>query len=174
MKLFLLGAGITGMIFTVSLRHETMPRVLPGTAALKADSVMEVKVSDLKEYGGDQYVVELEPKENKSGYILPVVIGPNEISSLYNYINERSSPRPLTYDLVTNIFKATDIKIKKMCITELKNGVFYAVITIAGKDKTIEIDSRPSDALNLALRANAPLYVAKAVFDEAKEKKAGN
>ena len=135
------------------------------------DSMMEMKVNDLKQYGGDQYVVELEPKKGKQDHILPVVIGTCEITALYDEINNKKSVRPLTYDLVTTIFKAVDVKIKKISITMLKDGVYYAVITMDSKGKTLDIDSRPSDALNLALRAKAPIFLAKTVWNEAKELK---
>ena len=175
MKKHLLLPAIVVTVLCFMLAFKNAPAHFPGMSKIRpdtaADSMMEMKVGDLKQYSGDQYVVELEPKKGKTGYLLPVVIGTCEITALYNQINEKTTPRPMTYDLVTNIFKAADMKIKKVAITELKDGTYYAVISILSGGKTLDIDSRPSDALNLALRAKAPIYLAGKVWNEAKEVK---
>jgi len=132
---------------------------------------MEVKVSDLKQYGESELVVELEPKEDKSDYILPVVIGACEITGIYEQTHKLNSPRPLTYDLMKNILDAANIKLEKITITKLEDGVYYALLTLNDNGKKLEIDSRPSDAMNLALRYSSPIFVSKAVFESAKEPK---
>lgn len=167
MKKFYLAALMLCMIavpFThVSAKNDTIPQRITGD--------MEVKVSDLKQYGESELVVELEPKEGKSDYIMPVVIGPCEITGIYEQTHKINSPRPLTYDLMKNILDAANIKLEKITITRLEDGVYYALLTLNNIGKMLEIDSRPSDAINLALRYNSSIFVSRAVFESVKEPK---
>lgn len=147
----------------LSAKNDTIPQRITGD--------VEVQISDLKQYGESELVVELEPKEGKSDYILPVVIGPCEITGIYEQTNKIKSPRPLTYDLMKNILDAANIKLEKITITKLEDGVYYALLSLDDNGKKLEIDSRPSDAINLALRYSSTIYVSKAVFESAKEPK---
>ena len=143
-------------------------------ASSEFKDTIEVDVYNLAQYYGDQSVVELEPKNFKSDYILPVVIGSCEMNGLYSQIHNVASPRPMTYDLMTTILKSTGVKIKTMIINKLEDNTYYATLILDSNGNKVEVDARPSDAINLALRAGVRMYVERAVFDEAKEKKTGS
>ena len=77
-----------------------------------------------------------------------------------------STPRPMTHDLLTDMLAQLDAKCERVSVTELRDNTFYASITISINGAEIEIDSRPSDALALAVRADAPIYAAEDVIEE--------
>lgn len=134
---------------------------------------IEMKVGNLTQYGGTQYIVELEQKKKATGYVLPVVIGSCEMNGLYSAIHYESSIRPMTYDLVTTVLKQTGVKLRSVVITKLQDGVFYAVLLVENQCQCqkLAIDARPSDAINLAVRAGVRIYAERAVWNDAKEKK---
>lgn len=114
----------------------------------------------------NQFVVVLkEKREGKK--LLPIWIGPFEANAIAIALEKISTPRPLTHDLIKNILDNLQIKVQKILIHSLKEGTFYATIFLEDGDKVIEIDSRPSDAMALALRTQSPIYVESQVFDEA-------
>ncbi|MEN2984704.1 MAG: bifunctional nuclease family protein [Dictyoglomaceae bacterium] len=114
----------------------------------------------------NQFVVVLkEKREGKK--LLPIWIGPFEANAIAIALEKISTPRPLTHDLIKNILDNLKIKVQKILIHSLKEGTFYATIFLEDGDKIIEIDSRPSDAMALALRTQSPIYVESQVFDEA-------
>jgi bifunctional DNase/RNase len=76
--------------------------------------------------------------------------------------------RPMTHDLIKNILDMVDVKIEKIEICDLKNNVYYAFIHISHNGKLIQVDARPSDALALSLRVNAPVFVSEEVIDKSK------
>jgi hypothetical protein len=77
-----------------------------------------------------------------------------------------STPRPMTHDLVTDMLEQLDAQVTRITVTELKENTFYASITVAQNGSEIEIDSRPSDAIALAVRAEAPIYANEHVIEE--------
>jgi bifunctional DNase/RNase len=77
-----------------------------------------------------------------------------------------STPRPMTHDLVTDMLEQLDAQVTRITVTELKENTFYASITVAQNGSEIEIDSRPSDAIALAVRAEAPIYANERVIEE--------
>jgi len=114
----------------------------------------------------NQFVVILkEKKEGKK--LLPIWIGPFEANSIALALENVVTPRPLTHDLIKNILDNLNIKVQKIVIHSLIEGTFYATIFLENGDKVIEIDSRPSDAMAIALRTKSPIYVESKVFDEA-------
>ncbi|MGB9856605.1 MAG: bifunctional nuclease family protein [Dictyoglomaceae bacterium] len=114
----------------------------------------------------NQFVVILkEKKEGKK--LLPIWIGPFEANAIALALEKVETPRPLTHDLIKNILDNLHIKVQKILIHTLKEGTFYATIFLENGDKIIEIDSRPSDAMAIALRTQSPIYVESQVFDEA-------
>ncbi|MDP6533015.1 MAG: bifunctional nuclease family protein [Candidatus Marinimicrobia bacterium] len=99
---------------------------------------------------------------------LPVIVGTFEAQSIALAMEYMDTPRPLTHDLIGNIFREIDAKLNAVKITELKDGIFYASLELKGK--TIQdavVDSRPSDALAVALRLEAPILVKMEVMNEA-------
>jgi bifunctional DNase/RNase len=77
-----------------------------------------------------------------------------------------STPRPMTHDLVADLLERLDAQVTRITVTELKENTFYASITVAQNGSEIEIDSRPSDAIALAVRAEAPIYADERVIEE--------
>lgn len=114
----------------------------------------------------NQFVVVL--KEKKDGKkLLPIWIGPFEANAIAIALEKVTTPRPLTHDLIKNILENLNIKVQKILIHSLKEGTFYATIFLEDGDRVIEIDSRPSDAMALALRTQSPIFIESQVFDEA-------
>jgi hypothetical protein len=81
-------------------------------------------------------------------------------------LQEQSAPRPMTHDLMTDILEQLDAQLVKITVTELRENTFYAQITVVRDGQEIEVDSRPSDAIALAIRAEAPIYAAERVIEE--------
>ena len=102
--------------------------------------------------------------------LLPIVIGQWEAQSIAWNIQGIAMQRPLTHDLFRNLLENTEIKINRVVITSLKDNTFYAVIGLNDSGNKIELDSRPSDAVAIALRVNAPIFVEEEVFEKASVK----
>ena len=99
---------------------------------------------------------------------MPVIIGSFEAQSIALALESINPPRPLTHDLICNIFDLAGSKLKTVRINNLEDGVFYAQLEIELKSlKSITIDSRPSDALAIALRMNATILVSESIFASA-------
>jgi bifunctional DNase/RNase len=77
-----------------------------------------------------------------------------------------ATPRPMTHDLFTEILGQLEARVTRIAVTELRENTFYALITVAVDGSELEIDSRPSDAIALAVRAGAPIFVADDVIEE--------
>lgn len=98
---------------------------------------------------------------------LPIWIGPCEADAITVELQEVEVARPLTHDILKNVIAALGGKVVRVEISDLKTDIFYATVIIDQKGKTIEIDSRSSDALALAVRAKAPIYVHDEVMNKA-------
>ncbi|MEW6027041.1 MAG: bifunctional nuclease family protein [Planctomycetota bacterium] len=105
-------------------------------------------------------------KEVKGERVFPIVIGLYEAVAIDRKIKNAKTPRPLTHDLIINILKGINCTINKIIISDLKKNTFYAKIFINANGKEIEIDSRPSDAIVLAVHLKAPIYVENKILDE--------
>ncbi|TYT22900.1 bifunctional nuclease family protein [Dictyoglomus thermophilum] len=114
----------------------------------------------------NQFVVILREK-NEGKRFLPIWIGSFEANAIAIALEKIDIGRPLTHDLMKNIIEALDAKVEKVFIHSLKENTFYATIYLNVEDKTLEIDSRPSDAMALALRTNSPIYVDSKLIEEA-------
>ncbi|MCP4728205.1 MAG: hypothetical protein GY863_24410 [bacterium] len=99
--------------------------------------------------------------------LLPIVIGQWEAQSIAWNMQGIEMQRPLTHDLFKEVLDTAQLKISRILINELKENTFYAQIALQEEKKTIDIDSRPSDAVAIALRVNAPIFVSEAVIDKA-------
>jgi len=114
----------------------------------------------------NQFVVLL--KEKKEGKrILPIWIGPFEANAIAVAIEKIDIGRPLTHDLIKNILEVLNVKVDKVFIHSLKENTFYATIYLISNDKVFEIDSRPSDAMALALRTDSPIFVDSQILENA-------
>lgn len=105
-------------------------------------------------------------KEEGGGRFLPIWIGINEANAIMMELEKIKFERPLTHDLIRNIFNTMDIKLRKIDVCDLKNSTYYAILYIEHNGKEYLIDSRPSDALALALRLGSEIYVDEIVFDK--------
>ena len=100
---------------------------------------------------------------------LPIWIGLLEASAIAVEMEKIHIPRPMTHDLVKNILNCLSAKVSKVEVTDLKDNTFYALIHLMMNGKTFKVDARPSDAIAVALRTNAPIYVDEKVIEESKK-----
>ncbi|EEP60505.1 bifunctional nuclease family protein [Sulfurihydrogenibium yellowstonense] len=111
-------------------------------------------------------VLLLKGKENDE--ILTIWIGVFEANSIAMHLESMTYPRPLTYDLFTNILNSLSTSVENVIIHTLKDNTYYASIILRDKEgRTVEIDARPSDAINIALRSGCPILVSEEVLAEA-------
>lgn len=110
-------------------------------------------------------IVVLEDLENER--ILPIWIGVFEANAIALKIENISTPRPMTHDLLKSFMDKLNISIHKIVVNDVRDNTFYAMIHCKIKDQAIIIDSRPSDAIALALRTDAPIYVKDEVIEKA-------
>jgi hypothetical protein len=113
---------------------------------------------------GKQPIVLLKTADGNK--FLPIWIGHPEAAAILMRLQEAATPRPMTHDLFTDILERLEARVVRIAVTELRENTFYALITVAVDGTEIEIDSRPSDAIALAVRAEAPIYAADAVIEE--------
>ena len=106
-------------------------------------------------------------KEKDSDRYLPIWIGAPEADSIAVKLQDVSVPRPLTHDLLGSVISSLGAGLVHISVTDLQNDTFYAKLSIQQNGKTVEVDSRPSDAIALAVRAQVPIYVADEVLDKA-------
>ena len=107
-------------------------------------------------------------KDANGGAILPIWVGVYEANAIALEIEKVQTPRPMTHDLIKNVLLGLDVRVKKVVVSELKEDTFYALIWLERNGATLSIDARPSDALALALRTDAPIYVDEAVLKSSK------
>jgi len=124
-------------------------------SSLNMDPVTNSPIVILKEIEGDQ--------------TLPIWIGLLEATAIASEIEGVTFSRPMTHDLLKNILDKTDTKVKRIEICDLKDNTYYAIIHVTSKGKALSIDSRPSDALAIALRTRAPIFVSDEVLKKSKQ-----
>ena len=108
-------------------------------------------------------------KESDGERTLPIWIGLLEATAIASELEGIKFSRPMTHDLLTNIMGLIEIKVNRVEVCDLKNNTYYALIHITHKGEEISIDARPSDALALSLRVNAPIFVAEEVINQSKQ-----
>jgi len=113
----------------------------------------------------DQQIIML--KEREGHRIFPIVIGIVEIFAIDRRLKGLKPPRPMTHDLLANVIEGLGAKIEKIIINDLRNHTFFAKILLSINGKSVEIDSRPSDAIALGVASETPIFVADHVFDKA-------
>lgn len=96
--------------------------------------------------------------------VLPIWVGIYEANAIALEIEKVSTPRPMTHDLIKNVLTGLDTQVHKVVVTELREDTFYAVIWLERDGRIVSIDSRPSDALALALRVDCPIFVEEEVL----------
>ena len=113
---------------------------------------------------GKQPIVLLKTADGNK--FLPIWIGHAEAAAILMKLQSQPAPRPMTHDLMTDILEQLDAQLVKITVTELRENTFYAQITVVRDGQEIEVDCRPSDAIALAIRAEAPIYAAERVIEE--------
>jgi len=122
---------------------------------LLMDPVTQMPIVILKDVGGDS--------------VLPIWVGVYEANAIALEMEKVSTPRPMTHDLIKNVLTGLETQVHKVVVTELREDTFYAVIWLERGGEAISIDSRPSDALALALRVDCPIFVDDLVLKTSKQ-----
>lgn len=99
--------------------------------------------------------------------LLPILVGPNEASAIALALSGQAAPRPLTHDLMAALIAAFDADVEAVEVTKLRHGTFHAELAVKAPGGTRRLDSRPSDAIALAVRVGAPIFVHPSVLDQA-------
>jgi len=107
-------------------------------------------------------------KDVNGSTVLPIWVGVYEANAIALEIEKVATPRPMTHDLIKSLLHGLDTNIRKVVVNELKDDTFYAVIWLDRDGDLISVDSRPSDALALALRLDCPIYVEETVLKSSK------
>ena len=113
---------------------------------------------------GKQPIVLLKTAEGNK--FLPIWIGHPEAAAILMKLQSATTPRPMTHDLVTDMLEQLGAQVTRITVTELRENTFYAQITVQLDGSEFEVDSRPSDAIALAIRADAPIFAADEVIEE--------
>jgi len=100
--------------------------------------------------------------------VLPIWVGVFEANAIALQIENVTTPRPMTHDLLRNVIQDLEASVTKIVVSDLRDNTFYAVIYLQRNGETVAIDARPSDAIALALRAHVPIFVEEVVIDNAK------
>lgn len=106
-------------------------------------------------------------RDIQSQLFLPIWIGVFEANAIALRIEGVEPPRPMTHDLLRSVLENLGAEVEKIVISDLKESTFFAMIHVRQGDQTVAIDARPSDAIALALRSNAPIFVLRSVLDKA-------
>jgi bifunctional DNase/RNase len=107
-------------------------------------------------------------KDTEEKKALPIWVGIFEANAIALELEKVSTPRPMTHDLIKNILDGLGISVRQIVVNDLKDNTFFAIIELNDNGNVVNIDSRPSDAIALALRVNAPIFVTEKVVAQAK------
>jgi len=100
--------------------------------------------------------------------VLPIWVGVPEANAIALKIEDVSTPRPMTHDLLHSVISHLDAQLDEITVSDLRDNTFYARLTLTHQGEQIEVDSRPSDAIALALRTGSPIFVEESVIEKAK------
>ncbi len=121
---------------------------------LMVDPITNMPIVILRDAAGDR--------------VLPIWVGIFEANAIALQIENVATPRPMTHDLLRNVIHDLKAAVQKIVVSDLQENTFYAVIYLAVGADTVAIDARPSDAIALALRTRAPIFVEESVIENAK------
>ena len=107
-------------------------------------------------------------RDAEGEHVLPIWVGIFEANAIALQIENVATPRPMTHDLLRNVISDLNGAVEKIVVCDLKENTFYALIYVRIRDDVVAVDARPSDAIALALRVSAPIYVEDAVVRNAK------
>lgn len=129
------------------------------------DRMVEVElVRIIINENSDQQYIFLREKEGQRQF--PIVISIVEAMAIDRFVKEQPTPRPLTHELLNGVVQALGATVARVEVTQLKSGTFYANLVLLRDGQEIHVDSRPSDAIALAVRNGAPLFVHEDVIQE--------
>src|SRR5688572_29363416 len=132
---------------------------------LEASTMQQMQIYGVSfDMVGKQPIVLLKTVDGNR--FLPIWIGHPEAAAILMKLQGAQTPRPMTHDLLNDLLEQLEAKCERVSVTELRDNTFYASITISVNGSEIEIDSRPSDAIALAVRCQAPIFAAEEVIDE--------
>ncbi len=137
-----------------------------GDAAPHDNGLIQMEVSKIRidERRGEQVIV---LKERGGNRLLPIIIGISEVTAIKMKISGIEPPRPLTHDLLRNTITQLGARLERIVITKLEFNTFFATLVLHSRDgERREVDARPSDSIAVALRAEAPIYVAEDVLNQ--------
>ena len=138
------------------------------TEHVSEDKLIQMKVTGLTiDPFTSMPIIILKDLEERSA--LPIWIGLIEASAIATELEHIQLSRPMTHDLLKNILGAVDVKVDRVVVHDLADNTFYARIELTHKEKKLELDARPSDAIAIALRTKAPIFVAKKVIDKSRK-----
>lgn len=153
--------------------REQLAALAPIPAPKEAIHMIEVKLEDVlvrvaeddpTTLVTDQRIVVL--KETDGERLLPIWIGPAEGNALALRLTGETTPRPVTSDVMAELVRVTGARVERVAVTTLRENTFYAIIAVAVNGDVDELDARPSDALNLAVRLGAPIFVEESVLEQ--------
>ena len=125
---------------------------------------MEINKIRIDERRGEQIIV---LKECGGARMLPIIIGISEVTAIKMKVSGVTPPRPLTHDLLQSTIEQLGAKVEKIIINKLEFNTFFAQLVLRTKEGSLEaVDARPSDSIALALRADAPIFVAPDILDQ--------
>ena len=129
---------------------------------------MKVKGLALDPLSNMPMIILRDEEEKRS---LPIWVGLFEANAIALELEKISTPRPMTHDLMKNFLNKLEIALEKIVVTDVRNNTFYALLHCRHKDAPLVIDSRPSDAIALALRMKSPIFVEEGVVEKAQSLK---
>ncbi len=131
--------------------------------------MVQVRVGGVALDASGQHVILLKPMDEMpgAGTVLPIWIGAQEATSILIAIEGAAVPRPLAHDLMRTMLETLGAEVERVEVTRIDDGTFYAEVTVHAGGAVHRIDARPSDAVALASRTGAPIWVADAVMTEA-------
>jgi bifunctional DNase/RNase len=132
----------------------------------KGDTMVEVKIGNIFTDNNKSPVVVLEEIDSEPKRKLLIWIGESEAIAIKSGLDKKYSPRPMTHDLIKNIIDAFSATVTSIFINTVEKSTFYAKVKLKSDDQELDIDSRPSDALAIAIRYNAPIYVENNVIEK--------
>jgi uncharacterized protein len=139
-----------------------------GSASAAAKAEVEMQIRGLMiDPNTNMPIVVL--KDVGSDQVLPIWVGIFEANAIQEELEKMTRPRPTTHDLLRNLARGLNAVVRKVVVSELRDDTFYAVIWMEQDGETVALDSRPSDAIALALRWDCPIYASRELLDSAKQ-----
>ena len=165
MKKFTIPVGVVIVLFLAQpflFGNAIIATVVPPSALSQKD-LLEVKIYRLiVDPGSMQPVVLVVDQSGKR--TMPIWIGANEAVAIQMGIEGTKTPRPMTHDLLGRVIQQLNATVRRVIITQEKEGVYYAVLVLEKDQALIEIDARPSDAMAIALKFNVPILISRSLF----------